>query len=140
MSNHHLKKWEMILDTLEERYPHVIKCMTDWYPGGRNEIVIKLSNGVDLIFNYLDNTLRNAYNAEDTTCSDEEKWRNEFSNRLCGRMRVLGISQWELARTTGISEVSISRYMNGRATPSGYNLDRISRALNCSSSELIDIV
>lgn len=52
-------------------------------------------------------------------------------------MRRKQIRQNELSDLTGISEVSISRYVNGRRTPSVKELHKIALALDCSSDELL---
>ena len=66
----------------------------------------------------------------------ETMWLKMFGDNLTSLMREVGYSQKELAEDTGLSESTISRYMNGKATPSGYNLERLADALKCSISEL----
>ena len=42
-----------------------------------------------------------------------------------------------LSYKTGISTVTLSKYMNGKTTPSTYNIQKIAQALRCSVTELI---
>ena len=62
----------------------------------------------------------------------EQQCREEFSIRLKRLMYRQGVTQKELSEETGISEMTISNYMNGKRTPSFYNVDKISKALKCS--------
>lgn len=70
---------------------------------------------------------------------DEMTWRKEFSKLLHNKLKCTGITQEQLAAETGISRITISKYLNQRATPSGYNLNLIAKCLNCPVSEFADI-
>lgn len=70
---------------------------------------------------------------------DEMTWRKEFAKLLRDKLRYEGITQERLAAETGISRITISKYLNQRATPSGYNLNLIAKCLNCPVSEFADI-
>lgn len=138
--NKYLEVWEPVLRKFEEYYPHLLSGMLDWYPSGRNEITVHLKNQDTLIYNFVTNDIRrNGISETDADDITEDEWRKIFSKKLIDKMYYANISQWRLSELTGISEVSISKYMNGRATPSGFNIDRICRALKCSVSELTDI-
>lgn len=135
----YLKVWEPVLRQFEIDYPHIMQKMIDWYPSGRNEITI-VTNDVQYIYNFIGNRLRQSSRILDDECiRTEQMWRDNFSERLIQKMNEAGIGQWRLSQLTGISEVSLSRYMNGKATPSCYNVDRIANALRCSIPELTDI-
>jgi transcriptional regulator with XRE-family HTH domain len=67
----------------------------------------------------------------------EEQWREEFSKKLSSKMSVEGVNQLRLAKRSGISEASISKYISGTQTPKVYALMRIAKALNASIFELI---
>ena len=133
--------WNKVFEILEQRYPHITSQQVGWHPSGRNEITVKLSSGNSVIYNYVNNTVRAIVEAKPNINDyTEDQWRQEFANRLCALMLSKGITPWQLSEMTGISEVSISRYRNGKATPSGFNMDKICRVLDCSSSELTDII
>ena len=70
---------------------------------------------------------------------DEMTWRKEFSKLLRDKLRHEGIKQEQLAAETGISRITISKYLNQRATPSGYNLNLIAECLRCPVYEFADI-
>lgn len=136
--NRYVNVWEPVLSAFEERYPHVADITTNWYPCGQNEIVVKTKNGDVLIFNFIGSTIRKVDRNIDLDSNDieEDDWRIEFSNRLNQKMASAGIPRWRLSQLTGISEPTLSKYMNGRSTPSMYNARKISRALRCPIGEL----
>jgi transcriptional regulator with XRE-family HTH domain len=65
----------------------------------------------------------------------EDQCRTEFGKRLIRRMYDKRMSQKELSSETGISEQMLSRYINGKSTPSFYIVDKIAKVLNCSTDE-----
>lgn len=141
--------WDYALKDFIEYYPHLSEQIVEWYPSGQMEIVIKLASGNKVLFSWLDKTLgisdkptiielynHDEYNQE---YLDEISWRKEFAYKLNKKMRNFGISQDGLAERTGISRVMLSKYVNGKATPSFYRIEQIARELKCSVSELGNI-
>lgn len=59
----------------------------------------------------------------------EQEWRDEFSRVVRKKMREKEITQAKLAEMSGVSEVSMSRYINGSRTPNGYVVEKIINAL-----------
>ena len=70
----------------------------------------------------------------------EQEWREAFAKRLRKLAYKKGpYTQKQLAELSGISEPTISHYMNGSRIPNGNNILRLARALNCSADALIMI-
>lgn len=68
-----------------------------------------------------------------------DDWKAEFARRVESTMRTQGIdTQRELSKRSGISEVSISRYMNGTIVPKITSIIRLSDVLMVTPSYLID--
>lgn len=68
----------------------------------------------------------------------EQELKNEFSRRLKRLAHQKGrYDQKELAERSGISEVTISYYMNGMCLPKMSNIVKLAQALDCSTDELI---
>lgn len=146
----YLKIWEPVLRNFEEHYEAmcienhraVIEKVIDWYPSGYCEITVTMSDGMMYVFNLIGSCITPVQNQHgdddryDEIARNEGAWRKNFSKRLLVKMRRKGISQEHLSELSGISTVTISKYVNGLASPSGYNLERLSRALQCSVSEL----
>lgn len=128
--------WAVVFDSLENNYPDIIDEIVDWYPSGYQEITIKDRNGIKKTYNWITGKLRVIYDPSNDCSLSEEEWRKVFSSRLYNRLITLGMSQETLSEITGISRVTLSKYFNGKATPSFYNADKIARALKSSLTEL----
>lgn len=66
----------------------------------------------------------------------ELEWRERFAKKLTRKLVQQNLSQAILSRRTGISRHSIANYLEGKTTPSFYNVAKIARTLGCSPSEL----
>lgn len=64
---------------------------------------------------------------------------DQFKNRLKDKLKVLGITQDELAKKAELHSAAISHFTSGRRTPGMTNLVKICMALNCSADELLGI-
>ena len=60
-----------------------------------------------------------------------ERLKNILSNKM---------TQRELAEKTGLTEVTISRYVNGQRVPKGTEIVKISQAINVSCDYLLGVV
>lgn len=67
----------------------------------------------------------------------EMEWRKKFSSRLINRLYILRMTQQDLAKKSGLTEISISRYVNCKRTPNADSIVRIAKALNCTTDYLI---
>lgn len=112
--------------------------VVDYYPCGRNELMIRLKNLQYVRFNWEINTVQIVQPASFEQNNTDESWKQNFAERLIRRMRVIHITQDELSKRTGISQVTISKYATAKAMPNGLNLSRLAYALDCSVSELMD--
>lgn len=130
--------WEPIYDDFVQRYPELVEQMIDWYPSGQLEIAIRLKTGQKYIYDWLENLLVKIHDPDDMTKETEEEWEIKFSNNLKRKLRNVGMTQDLLAFETGISVVTINKYINGKSIPSAYNLRKIANALKCSLYELTD--
>ena len=134
----HVEVWDDILNEIARVRPDIYDDMIDWYSSDQGEITIKVSDGRKYAFDF-----RRLYNPillpdfqDDMEDIDEQQWRRNFAMRVHRRMEYIGVSQEWLSNKTGISQVTISKYLNGRSSPSGPNIERIARALGCSIGEL----
>lgn len=131
------KMWDSVFDELKIRFPNIYERAVHWYPVGRNHIVIKTTDMLEYIYDWENKQVytKKVY-LPDEDDIDECIWREQFGKKLRNMMHFKGIPLYELSKRTRISEVSLSKYINGKATPSGSNIDRIARALSCTSLEL----
>ena len=54
-------------------------------------------------------------------------------------IRERGVTQAYIARATGLTEASISRYVNGEHTPSSMSLMKLARALHVSIDDFFEV-
>ena len=97
-------------------------------------LLIELDNGEVCIYDDLYQTLKTV--PKDANAMTEEECRSEFGRRLSRLMGFKRITQAELSIMTNIPQYLISKYINGKTTPSFYNVDKIAKALKCSVDEL----
>ena len=62
-----------------------------------------------------------------------------IGEQIAKRLNEVGISQRKLADLTGITEVSMSRYIRGERIPNGQIVAKIATALHTTSDELLGI-
>lgn len=116
--------------------------IVDWHPSGYLELTVKVDTGEILVYEFIGDRiypLRNGNGLsilEQRRCEDETSWKNNFSKNLRIRIQRRGISNDKLSSITGISRVTLSKYLNGKAIPNSYNMEQLSYALGCSVSEL----
>ena len=60
-----------------------------------------------------------------------------FSNKLYCILQKKGMTQADLSRKSGLSEVSISRYMSGERLPNCKAIMAICDALACTPNDLL---
>lgn len=132
--------WKPVYEAFCQDYSRLAEEMIDWYPSAQMEITVKIQGGKKYAYDFM---TRQAYlvcdQNDDSTDISEEEWREMFARNLNKKMRNVTMTQDRLAEKVGISQVAISKYVNGLATPSSLNLIKIAKALQCSIHELINI-
>ena len=132
-------KFDVIFERMSQMFPSIHKKVVDWYPSGKNEIIVVLDDGDKMAYEGFDDTIRIIKsNTVPSEVMDEAAYRKKFSDALRYQMRMAGIMQYELSERTGISVQTLSKYLKGMGTPSAYNLIRIANVLGCSVSRLTD--
>ena len=123
-----------ILENLRYFYPYVAEDAAKYHQVNMYEVIVDLIDGSSILYDDLEKSIRVLPNNSDDM--SEEECRKEFGYRLRRIMYIKRVNQAELSARTGISQTMLSHYMNGKASPSFYNVDRICRALECSIDEL----
>lgn len=68
----------------------------------------------------------------------EQEFRKQFARRLELLMEDRGISRQELTNRTGISAMTISRYLSAKHTAQIDIVVKIAKALSCTVDELVN--
>ena len=121
------------LRNFELHFPYIAKKAVAYSDKGWGELIVVLEDGVRVLYDDSDNTIRQLPSNPDNLTKRE--CGKEFGFRLSRMMERKHITQCELSELTGIQQSSISHYTNGSKLPSFYNLDKIAKALNCSMDE-----
>ena len=133
--------WETMFEYYASVYPQYAERTINWFPSGQMEITVRLDDRTFWVFDMIGPTIKplgnRDLNPEAENDISEEEYRIRLSKNLRIKMHHTAVSQDVLARRSGISTVMINRYVNAKATPSMYNLERIARALQCSPTELL---
>ena len=101
-----------------------IAIVDDW------TLHVRLEDGSSVVYDDMLHTIRNL--PQNSKTMTEQECRVEFGSRLRKILLHRGMSQSELCQRADITDVQLSRYMNGRHTPSLYVVDKIAKALGCS--------
>ena len=115
-------------------YPFLDSEVRSWSPNGINSIIAELLDGTVIEYNDALRSFRTVRKFDGT----EESWKREFASKLIKMMANKGCDQTYLSEISGVSQVSISNYLNKKAIPNCYTVFKLSKALGCTVSELID--
>lgn len=126
-------KEKELLENFILYFPFMKNKIVDWYVDSFQVLIVKLDNGESYSYDDLDHTIRKLPNNPDLM--SEQDCRYEFGIRLRRMMLYRGVTQKELCERTGISLCAISQYMNYKITPNFYNVDKIAKALECSTDD-----
>lgn len=133
-----------IFDEFCKTWPIAAKRVARWYPGNQFEIVVELEDGSVMLYDQIMKACWSANSLEELnekrTPRNEAEWKKEFAIRLYRKMKINGFTQDDLAWEADISQASITKYVNGVATPSAYNLVKIARALGLTMEELAKMI
>ena len=121
--------------------PIVEKEATQIFKTNDDRLIAELKDGSAIEYDLVLGTSRSAMNLDilmrPKIATNEEDFKRYFSRKLYRMMRHKSYIQNDISEMTGISTSSLTKYTNGIAIPSAYNLWLISNALGCSVDELL---
>ena len=118
---------------LRYQHPSLFELYETEQELGFFEWCVKLTNGSKFL--YVPRAEELLVLPKDVNDPSEQTFKMLVGRRLRIIMRDRGINRLQLSEMTGISLMSIGRYINGSRTPSGYTLRKFARALNCSMDD-----
>ena len=136
ISEEFIEMWIPVFNDFIVRHPNIADQVIDWYPSGQMQIMVRLDDGSRKLYDWLTDRIYNIYPVEDDL--SEDQWRGNFALKLRQKLNYHGMTQEELSAKTGISNVTISKYIKGKAMPNAHNLEKISKALKSSMNEFAD--
>lgn len=125
---------KIIFDDFCAHYPTFCNRAIRYCGYGAYELEVELDDGSIVLYDYVNKTIRQSpkYEGELT----EQECRNEFAMRLRRMLYSKNITREELEKSTGISQVMLSRYISGKVNPSFAKVYKICRAIGCSMDDL----
>lgn len=67
---------------------------------------------------------------------DEIKWRKDFGSNLQRLLHIKKITQTEFATKLGVTDATLSNYINGVHIPNGYKIRQMANILGCDINRL----
>jgi DNA-binding Xre family transcriptional regulator len=135
------KQGQYMFDDMCKRYSFLTDDAIEWHVTKPGEIVVTLGDGSKVRYDFGEHRYtvlsKNIAVEDERYFMSEEECRHEFARRLRSCMRDRGMTQTMLSDLTDISQVTMSKYINGKALPGYYNISRLARALRCSVKELM---
>ncbi|MBO5318996.1 MAG: helix-turn-helix transcriptional regulator [Ruminococcus sp.] len=136
------KQWNFIIDEFKRRNPLHADQIRTWYPIARFKVLIELEGGEIFLYNgrinengdYCRITF-NKHTEDYRIYISEYDWAFIFSELFDEKLRTTDWNQEWLHYQCGISRTSLNKYVHGKATPSLYNMTKITRALKCGLDE-----
>jgi DNA-binding Xre family transcriptional regulator len=122
-----------VLENFKRYFPLIAADVVDVVNRTDTFVEVEVQNGIRLIYDDIDNTIRTL--PIDSSGMSEDECRREFGIRLRRLMYIKGITEDELSERTGITQPRLSGYIRGQNSPSFYKVDKIAKALDCSVDE-----
>lgn len=123
-----------ILENLKAYYPWIYEQMVSYSERGIFEVIVHCDDESIFLYDDRDKTIRRL--PQDYTNMTDDKWRREFGFILNKMMFNKGMTQADLARKATITQPQLSGYISGKNIPSFYVVDRLAKALDCSTDDL----
>lgn len=123
-----------IIDWFALDFRSINSHAVEYVPVNDYEMIVRLDDGDSVMYDREKRTIRNL--PRDPSSMSEEQFRREFGYRLRRLMERRGMTQGELAERINSSQVTVSKYMCGKNTPSVFMVNKIAKTLNCSIDEL----
>lgn len=123
-----------IYKNFEMNFPLIAKDIVEYRSVSKTELIIKSIDGDIFLYDDVYRSIRKL--PKNSNDMSEKECKNEFGIRLFKIMSRQGITQAELSHMTGIQQPILSGYITGKNSPSFYKVDKIAKALGCSTDDL----
>ena len=124
---------ELLWKNFERQFPYVAAQVCEYHADNSIELVVGLDNGERYVY---DDTWQSIRQIPSSPLNlTENEFKREFGVRLRKLMERYGVTQLDLSERTGINNVTICRYLSGRSVPSFYAIDKIAKAIGCSTDD-----
>lgn len=102
---------------------------------GQWELVVETIDGERFLYDDLTQSVYTLASIDEV--QTEEKFCRQFGRTLRRELLHKGMTQGDLAEATGLSQGLVSYYIQGKRSPSFYNIKKIADVLGCSIDYLM---
>lgn len=118
-----------------DAYPEIVR----WEPFDKMCICAYNADGTKVFYDGSDGIVKNVgRRQEGVRFVDDELYMRRFAWRLRVALNASQLSRAEICERTGISQGSLSGYLNGRTVPSITNVFKLARVLDCPFEDLVN--
>lgn len=112
--------------------PYMRDLVARTYEGGKSELIVETTDGRIYSYYMTDHAPDLISRGEPT----EEDRKRIFGTKLKRMISANGMNQYDFARELGVSNMTISNYVNGKSVPTFILVQRMMRILNCKENDL----
>ena len=124
---------DRIIENAKDYFPLIAQHAVEFIPDDYMTMIMRLDTGESFLYDDLDKTIRKL--PLSSANMTELEVRREFCFRVRQIMTIKGITQVELSEMTGITQPALSNYLSCKTTPGFFAVDKIAKALKCSTDE-----
>lgn len=124
---------DKLIKHFKKEFPKTAENANTYEYSGLEELTVTLKGGDKVLYDDICKTCRIL--PEDPNNMTEQETRDEFRKRLHSMMKYFKVTSKELSERTGISTQVLSHYLTGKSTPNWYTVDRIAKAMDCSTED-----
>ena len=103
---------------------------------GDCDTIFVLSYGERILFDTLSKGMKRLQHHEDNEELTDDEWHREFRRKLRKKITLSRLSQKELSDILGVSENTVSNYVNGKSYPNVQVLRKMCKTFKCTTDEL----
>lgn len=125
--------YRMIYEEFKDECPGLVRAVDRWVVEGLNSIRIYFKDGTKAVYNCVNQGLRPVLSND----GSEADWKRDFRDALVEKMFDYQYNQHTLAKAIGVSQVTISKWLNKAAVPNAYAICKLAKLFNCTPNDLI---
>lgn len=111
-----------------------------WEPFGKYGIIVYQEGGYKSYYDSLTNTVYNVrQRTDDSDFISDDVYAKRFAWKFRTAVYASGLSREDICDLAGISNGSLSNYMNGKKMPTIVNICKLAKILKCPVQDLIDV-
>ena len=125
------------MNSFTKKFLHIYDKTESWVEYTLFTVIVKTYDGDIYLYDDLNNKLIPITLFDDSRKLTELEWRGSFAYFLNRKITSSCMNKYDIANEVGISNVQLSRYLNLKATPSGYIIQKLANVLECDINDIM---